>query len=88
MFVPCGDISVEFPSGILVAGVSQNPDYPGIDVEYACPEISDKVSSKPRVLIGFHEDEPGKLMAWIWNDPEDDSPSEEIVLFDHNHVPE
>ncbi len=53
--------------GKLIADVSTDPDYPGIDVEFVSDKDNGTDLSRPRVLIEQAPEEG--VRALIWNDP-------------------
>ena len=61
--------------------LSQDPDYPGIDVEFITEDTSawNKNMCHPRVLFEYVKEE-GVLRALIWGDPDDEDYDEEIVF--------
>lgn len=74
-------LQIRLPNGYLIATISQDPDYPGIDVEYV--DDNDNVAdlSRPRVLIEAPVDDNGRIRALIWNDPTNEDYEEEIELY-------
>lgn len=68
----CFELKIE--GGYFRVDKSQDPEYPGIDVEF----VPDKHNglSMPRIL--FEKPRDGKLRALIWNDPEQEDYTEEI----------
>lgn len=75
--------------GSLVATPSQDPMYPGIDVEFVALNRKDYQASNPRVLIEqpHDEDETSEhksalIRALIWNNPKSEDYTEEISLWD------
>ena len=69
---------VSLPDGHLVASFAQDPEYPGIDVEFIANTESNTILSRPRVLIEQPINE--KLRCLIWNDPKNEDYTEEIDL--------
>lgn len=68
---------IPIKNGVLRVDVSQDPNYPGIDVEYIDndePENCEKV--RPRVLIESEKNEDtgemGPITARVWFDPENE----------------
>lgn len=53
--------------GKLIADVSTDPDYPGIDVEFVSDKDNGTEVSRPRVLVEQAPEEG--VRALIWNDP-------------------
>ena len=69
---------VKVKGGCLVATISLDPDYPGIDVEYISDRDMGENMSRPRVLVEWpHED---VLRALIWNNPHSEDYTKEITL--------
>ena len=69
-------IIVNLPNGQLYARPSDDPDYPGIDVEFVADDDKGQNASRPRVLI--EQPNGGHLRALIWTDPHDEDCTEEI----------
>lgn len=74
----CGALIVKVEGGYLRADPSQDPAYPGIDVEFIADDESDEIASRPRVL--FEKPADGCLRALIWNNPKSEDYEEEIVF--------
>ncbi len=72
------EIHTRVKGGYLAATICPDPDYPGIDVEYVADNEDDKDLSRPRVLVEYPID--GSLRALIWNNPNDEDYTKEIVL--------
>ena len=71
-------IQIKVKGGYIVATVSNDPNYPGIDVEYIAHNDHGQMMSRPRVLIEYPEDDT--LRALIWNDSNSEDYTEEITL--------
>ena len=56
--------------------ISENPNYPGIDIEFVADDDEDKRASRPRVL--FEKTIDGKPRALIWANKDLEDYSEEI----------
>ena len=69
---------VKVKGGYLMATISQDPHYPGIDVEYIAKDDNGQNLSRPRVLVEYPLDD--KLRALIWTDPNDEDFTDEIQL--------
>lgn len=69
---------VNVEGGYLRADPSQDPDYPGIDVEFIADNEPDDIYSRPRVL--FEKPIDGSLRALIWNNPSSEDYEEEIIF--------
>lgn len=63
--------------GYLRVDVSQDENYPGLDIEYI-GKSNDKTN--PRVLIEAPKDDKTNIRALIWNNPEEEDYQEEIDL--------
>ena len=72
------EIKVKVEGGYLRATVSEDPNYPGIDVEFVADDDCGENLSRPRVL--FEKPIDGDLRALIWADTNDEDYSEEIVF--------
>jgi hypothetical protein len=71
-------IQTRVKGGYIVASVSSDPNYPGIDVEYVADDDSGEEASRPRVLVEYPANDC--LRALIWNDPGNEDYTEEIYL--------
>lgn len=71
-------IKVRVGAGYLIATISQDDNYPGIDVEYVADSDTGENLSRPRVLIECPNNDT--LRALIWNNPNKEDYSEEIEL--------
>lgn len=69
-------IIVKVEGGILSATKSEDPDYPGIDIEFIADEEDECILSRPRVL--FEKPVNGLLRTLIWNNSKSEDYSEEI----------
>lgn len=72
------ELIVKVNGGHLVATISQDPDYPGIDIEYIADKDNGENLSRPRVLVEWPNDDT--LRALIWNNPNDEDYTKEISL--------
>ena len=69
---------VNVRGGYLIATISTDPYYPGIDIEYVAENDNGENLSRPRVLVEWpHND---KLRALIWNDPDNEDYTRKIKL--------
>lgn len=75
-------LKIRLLNGTLVATLSSDPNYPGIDVEYIDDHDLGESLSRPRILIEAPETEDAgqELRCLIWNDPLSEDYSEEINL--------
>ena len=69
---------VNVKGGYLIATISADPYYPGIDIEYVAENDNGENLSRPRVLVEWPLD--GNLRALIWNDPDNEDYTREIEL--------
>ena len=69
---------VKLNGGHLVATISTDPDYPGIDIEYVSDKDNGENLSRPRVLVEWPHDDV--LRALIWSNPSSEDYTEEITL--------
>ena len=75
------EIVVNLPGrGNLVATKSSDPDYPGIDVEFIPTTDNGENLSRPRVLIEWPNQTNGSLRALIWDDPNSEDYTREVIL--------
>jgi hypothetical protein len=71
-------IQIRVKGGYIVASVSSDPNYPGIDVEYVADDDNGERVSRPRVLVEYPVNDC--LRALIWNEPDNEDYTEEIDL--------
>ncbi len=74
-------IRTRVKGGWLVATVSPDPNYPGIDVEFVSDNDRGEFPSRPRVLVERPEvegEEPGPLRALIWGNRNCEDYTDEI----------
>jgi hypothetical protein len=71
-------IKIRVKGGYIVASISGDIDYPGIDVEYVADDDKGEMASRPKVLIEYPKD--GCLRALVWNDPHNEDYADEINL--------
>ena len=69
-------IVIKIEGGHLVATPSQDPNYPGIDVEFVADNDKGETASRPRVL--FEKPLGEKLRALIWGDSNKEDYTDEI----------
>jgi hypothetical protein len=74
----CNSLIVKVNGGYLKADPSQDPNYPGIDVEFIADNEFDDTLSCSRVL--FEKPVDGYLRVLIWNNPKNEDYEEEIVF--------
>lgn len=72
----CDVLIVKVKGGYLRADASQDPDYPGIDIEFIADNESADMLSRPRVL--FEKPVDGRLRALVWSNPKSEDYDEEI----------
>lgn len=78
-------LQIRLPNGYLVASISADPDYPGIDVEYVDDNDNETDLSRPRVLIEAPVEDEGNIRALIWNNPQDEDYTEDVELYNPNY---
>lgn len=71
-------IKVKVPGGVLVASISSDMDYPGIDVEFVADNDKGEDLSRPRVL--FEKPKDGELRVLVWNDKNNEDYTNEITF--------
>lgn len=71
---------VRVNGGHLVATISADPNYPGVDIEYVSDKDNGENLSRPRVLVEWPN--AGVLRALIWNDPNNEDYTEDIALIE------
>lgn len=71
-------LKVKVSGGTIIASVTGDKDYPGIDVEFVSDKDSDEGISRPRVL--FEKPKGGKLRVLVWDDKDNEDFTKEIVF--------
>lgn len=71
-------ISVKVPGGSIIASITGDTDYPGIDVEFVADNNTGEDLSRPRVL--FEKPKAGELRVLVWNDKESEDYTKEITF--------
>ena len=62
------ELKIRVDGGFLVAAISPDPDYPGIDVEFVADNDAEGNVSRPRVLV--EKPRFGTLRVLVWRDPQ------------------
>ena len=76
-----GTLQIRLPNGYLVATISQDPDYPGVDIEYVDDNERETDLSRPRVLVEAPIEDNGAIRALIWNDSKNEDYTKDIELY-------
>ena len=75
-------LQIRLPNGYLVATISTDPNYPGIDIEYIDDNENEADLSRPRVLVEAPVEGYGDIIrALIWNNPNNEDYEEDIELY-------
>ena len=79
---------VPFQNGNLVATISPDPNYPGIDVEYIDNNDNGTTMSRPRVLIEqpVEDNETQMIRCLIWNNPNSEDYTEDTTLYQQTNT--
>lgn len=72
-------IVVKIQGGHLVATESQDPDYPGIDVEFVSDSDNGEYAARPRILFEKPV-EDGELRALVWSDKNSEDYTNKIIF--------
>ena len=64
--------------GYFYITVSEDPNYPGIDIEFVADDDEGKNASRPRIV--FEKPIGGKLRVLIWANKDSEDYSDEIEL--------
>ena len=65
-------ISVPIRGGEIVASITPDPNYPGIDIEFIPADDDCETDSRPRVLFEYQKDsETLRVLIWAKQDKED-----------------
>ncbi len=67
---------VEVEGGYIVATVSPDPEYPGIDVEFVACNDKGETASRPRVL--FEKPNKENLRVLVWGNANSEDYTDEI----------
>lgn len=71
-------IEIRVKGGYIRAIVNEDPNYPGIDVEFVSDTDDGSEASRPRVLMEKPLD--GQLRTLIWDDEKNEDYTKEIVF--------
>lgn len=71
-------ISVNVPGGSIVASITGDTDYPGIDIEFVADNDIGGDLSRPRVL--FEKPKDGELRVLVWSDKDNEDYTKEITF--------
>lgn len=71
-------IKISMDGGYLAIDKSQNPDYPGIDIEFVPNNEKELLYTRPRVVIEKPKGE--KLRCLIWNNKSSEDYSDKIIF--------
>lgn len=74
-------LQIRLPNGYLVATISQDPDYPGVDIEYVDDNERETDLSRPRVLVEAPIEDNGAIRALIWNYSKNEDYTKDIELY-------
>lgn len=76
------EIRVNVKGGYIRAILSPDPDYPGIWVEFVSDRDTGQTASRPQILFEqpAYDFPEGQVRALIWNDPEEEDFTQEIVF--------
>ena len=75
------DIKVQVRGGYLRAIPSEDPDYPGIWVDFIRDTEKEDIVSRPQVLVEqpeYFKDRQARVL--IWRDPDNEDYTDEIIL--------
>ncbi len=75
------DIKVQVRGGYLRAIPSEDPDYPGIWVDFIRDTEKEDIVSRPQVLVEqpeYFKDRQARVL--IWRDPDSEDYTDEIIL--------
>lgn len=65
-------ISVPIRGGEIVASITPDPNYPGIDIEFIPTDDDCETGSRPRVLFEYQKDsETLRVLVWANHNKED-----------------
>ena len=71
-------IKVRVEGGYFIATPNEDPNYPGIDVEFVADNDNGENLSRPRVM--FEKPLDDNLQVLIWENPRDLMPTTEIYF--------
>lgn len=75
------DIKVQVRGGYLRAIPSEDPDYPGIWVDFIRDTEKEDIVSRPQVLVEqpeYFKDRQARVL--VWRDPDSEDYTDEIIL--------
>lgn len=71
-------IKISMEGGYLVIDESQDPNYPGVDIEFVPDNEKELLYTRPRVVIEKPKGE--KLRCLIWNNKSSEDYSDKIIF--------
>lgn len=71
-------IKISMEGGYLIIDESQDPNYPGVDIEFVSDNEKELLYTRPRIVIEKPKGE--KLHCLIWNDKSSEDYSDKIVF--------
>lgn len=77
--LPENFIHVRLPKGRIIAEPEQDPDYPGVDIEYVSDNENAEPRTRPRVLMEYNK-ETNEFRVLIWANPKSEDYSDEIIF--------
>ena len=68
--------------GYFEANLSQDPEYPGVDVEFNPENTAEDALSNPRIVFEIPREDDGPLRALIWSDTLSEDYTHEVTFDD------
>lgn len=76
------ELRINVKNGYIRATLSSDPEYPGIWVEFVSDKDEGQTPSRPQILFEqpAHNFPEGQVRALIWDNPEDEDYTQEIIF--------
>lgn len=73
---------IPLTNGYLRIDVSQDPDYPGVDIEFISDKESESIKTNPRVLVEENKEDDNKLRVLVWADKNKEDYTDQISFYE------
>lgn len=73
---------IPLTNGYLRIDVSQDPDYPGIDIEFISNEDQNLTKTNPRVIVEEKVEDNNELRVLVWADKNKEDYTDQISFFE------
>lgn len=73
---------IPLANGYLRIDVSQDPDYPGVDIEFISNKKSESTKTNPRVLVEENVEGNNELRVLVWADKNKEDYTDQISFYE------